>query len=113
MHEFLRTVFEGKRIVILGFGREGQSTYSVLRKILPNQPVTVADANPDVAGNPLLSDDTHLSLALGPTYLDGLDSYDLVLKSPEHYFHRTGAALVRNRLFGREAQTVQADINPR
>ena len=37
--------FRNKRILILGFGREGRSTYRLLRSCLPEADVSVADAN--------------------------------------------------------------------
>ncbi len=82
MYELLQRVFQGTHVVILGFGREGQSTYSVIRKILPDLPITIADLNPAVAENPLVAGDTHLSFELGPGYLESLDQFDLVVKTP-------------------------------
>ena len=37
---------KNKRIAILGFGKEGQSTYHYIRKYLPNQELTIADLHP-------------------------------------------------------------------
>ena len=39
--EFLK----GKKVLILGFGREGRSTLEFIREYLPEQELTVADAN--------------------------------------------------------------------
>ena len=35
--------FNGKKIVILGFGREGQSSYKLIRKYLKDQTLYIAD----------------------------------------------------------------------
>ena len=35
--------FTDKKILILGFGREGQSTYKLIRKYLKNQKLYIAD----------------------------------------------------------------------
>ena len=35
--------FENKKILILGFGREGQSTYRLIRKYLKEQKLYIAD----------------------------------------------------------------------
>ena len=35
--------FRDKKIIILGFGREGQSTYKLIRKYLKNQTIYIAD----------------------------------------------------------------------
>ena len=41
---------ENKKILILGFGMEGYSTYKLIRRHLPNQMVYISDANSDVYG---------------------------------------------------------------
>ena len=35
--------FKDKKILILGFGREGQSTYKLIRKYLPDQHLYISD----------------------------------------------------------------------
>lgn len=77
--EFLR----GKNILILGFGREGETSYKFIRDHLGDQKVTIADMNevivedyPDLAANP------NTTLILGKDYLEGLDKYDLIIKTP-------------------------------
>ena len=35
--------FNDKKILILGFGREGKSTYNLIRKYLPTQTLYIAD----------------------------------------------------------------------
>jgi UDP-N-acetylmuramoylalanine--D-glutamate ligase len=82
MHGFLQKLVHGKLVVILGFGREGQSTYAAIRSILPGFPLTIADADPDVARNPLVEGDRHISWSLGPGYLENLAGFDLIIKSP-------------------------------
>ena len=34
-----------KKVLILGFGREGQSTFNYIRKHLPNKTLTIGDKN--------------------------------------------------------------------
>ena len=36
---------QNKRILILGYGREGESTYKFLRQNFPEMLITVADSN--------------------------------------------------------------------
>jgi len=36
---------KGKKVLILGFGREGQATLEVLRKKMPDQEFVIADTN--------------------------------------------------------------------
>lgn len=67
---------KGKRIAILGFGREGRSTYHYLRRYLPDQPLTIADINPiDLTGL------EHVQFIIGEKYQQ-LDEYDVIMKSP-------------------------------
>jgi UDP-N-acetylmuramoylalanine-D-glutamate ligase len=36
MDKLILETMEGRKVLILGFGREGQSTYRVFRKVLPS-----------------------------------------------------------------------------
>ena len=71
-----------KKIVILGFGREGQATYKLIRKHLPNKEIYIRDKNEDIKNNELISNDKFVILELGNDYLGDLDKFDLILKSP-------------------------------
>lgn len=72
---------KNKKIAILGFGKEGQSTYRFIRKYLPNQQVTVLDLN-DVSNNNLFNGDNNVEVIWGKHYLDNLGDYDLIIKAP-------------------------------
>ena len=65
-----------KNIAILGFGKEGKSTYNFIRRYLKEQPITIIDKNEQVL------DDEYVTLISGENYLDNLDIYDLIIKSP-------------------------------
>lgn len=65
-----------KKVLILGFGREGKSTYNFIRKYLPNKEIFIGDQNP------IELNDTKVTLMTGPSYLDNLEEYDLVVKTP-------------------------------
>ena len=71
-----------KKIVILGFGREGQATYKLIRKHLPNKEIYIRDKNENIKNNELISNDKFVILELGNDYLGDLDKFDLILKSP-------------------------------
>lgn len=66
----------GKNIAILGFGREGKSTYNFIRKHLKDMHLTIIDKNT------IEIDDQNIKLVTGENYLDNLDQYDLIIKSP-------------------------------
>lgn len=71
-----KAYFENKKILILGFGKEGRSSYKFIRKILPEKPLAIADMK-DIE----LKDDK-VRLITGEDYLSHLSEFDLVLKSP-------------------------------
>ncbi len=74
--EKLKAFFEGKKVVILGFGREGRSTL----KLLGNcncKSITVADMNPVPE-----SEAEGCTLCCGEDYLTCLDDCDVIMKAP-------------------------------
>lgn len=76
MYQALVDYIRDKKILILGFGREGRSSYFFIKKHLPDKALTVADKNK------IELDDENVSLICGENYLDCINDYDLVLKSP-------------------------------
>lgn len=76
MYERIIEKLRDKSIAILGFGREGKSTYSFIRKHLPDKELTILDKNP------VELYDSNTTLVIGDSYLDDLDKYDLIIKSP-------------------------------
>ncbi|MBO4281847.1 MAG: UDP-N-acetylmuramoyl-L-alanine--D-glutamate ligase [Bacteroidales bacterium] len=73
--------FRNKRILILGFGREGRSTYRLLRSCLPEADVSVADANRSLVDE-LAAQLPKDRLFLGPDYLEAIPRFELVMQSP-------------------------------
>ena len=72
-----------KNINILGFGREGQSTYKLIRKYLPNKIITISDLKENFQDNfDFLQNDKNLNLISGEKYLDNLERFDIIIKSP-------------------------------
>lgn len=74
--------FKDKNVLILGFGKEGQAAYTLLRKYLPTQHLTIADALPKIGKLEILQNDTDLTLILGEDYLSSLESFDIIIKTP-------------------------------
>ncbi|MFA4850934.1 MAG: UDP-N-acetylmuramoyl-L-alanine--D-glutamate ligase [Bacteroidales bacterium] len=79
MIDFVKNKIDGKRLLILGFGREGESTYRFLRKHFPDILITVADKNPEISGK---IKDLNTELIVGEQYLDSLDDFDIIFKTP-------------------------------
>ena len=77
MKNYLKEIISDKKILILGYGREGRSTYALLEKIKGYQTLDISDANKQ----DVHIDDTH-HLIFGENYLDVLNDYDVVFKSP-------------------------------
>ncbi len=75
-----------KQIVILGFGREGQSTYRYLRQEFPDRHFIIRDKKPEteweeVARQQVVKD-KNVILLTGEEYLQGLSTGDLIFKTP-------------------------------
>lgn len=78
MLELLRKEIAKKDILILGYGREGRASLQRIWQVKGFASVTIADQNPvsleaEYQSVPILS---------GPSYMDTLDDYDLIFKSP-------------------------------
>lgn len=65
----------GKRICMLGFGREGQATVRALEQYAPGCRITIADQNQEL-------EIKNYECRLGLHYLDHLDQFDVIIKSP-------------------------------
>ena len=76
------------RVIILGFGREGKSTYRIVRQALPMVSVVIADANLAVIKEPELENDANLQFVVGEDYLLSLTEKAVVFKSPGVVFDR-------------------------
>lgn len=73
--------FKDKKIVIVGFGREGVSSYKLIRKHYPKLPLTIADRSPLIHLEDF-PEDKHLKIVAGEEYDQNLNQYEVILKSP-------------------------------
>lgn len=73
--------FKDKKIVIVGFGREGISAYKLIRKHYPKLPLTIADRSPLIHLEDF-PEDKHLKIVAGEEYDQNLNQYEVILKSP-------------------------------
>ena len=71
MFDLILNRLRGKRILVLGFGREGKSTLRFLNKYLPDAVVAVADKN-----------EMEAVQHFGTGYLEAMYDYDIVIKTP-------------------------------
>src|SRR5688500_17825258 len=76
----------GKRVLILGFGREGRSTLGFLQERVPDADLGVADRRPPDA----MTEQEQAALAalpadrvvLGPAYLDAIAAAEVIVRAP-------------------------------
>ena len=73
---------ENKKILILGFGLEGQSTYKFIREYLKEKKIYIADKNVKFTGNELLKNEKNAIYISGEKYLENLENYDVIIKAP-------------------------------
>lgn len=74
---------KNKKILILGFGQEGQDSFRFLRKIFPNKLIGIADINEKVGGSKLeVQRDKKIRWHLGKNYLRAIKDYEVIIKSP-------------------------------
>lgn len=64
MKQYLENIFKNKKVLILGMGREGQSTLKFLNKYYPALDISTADKKDS------------------DNYLDSLKNFDVIIKSP-------------------------------
>ena len=77
MLETMKNSIKNKKVLILGFGREGKSTYKLIEKAGGYQNLAIADLNPvtDILAE-------NVSFIIGKEYQKFLNDYDIVFKSP-------------------------------
>lgn len=76
MYPQIAEYFRGKSVLLVGFGREGRSTYRFLRAAFPEMPLTIADQNE------IAPPDRFTTCICGDDYLQHINDFSLVMKSP-------------------------------
>ncbi len=83
------SLFKDKKVLILGFGREGRTTYEFLKDKVPSAEITVADAKraktTSVSPCGCVSfEQFNCKTVFGEHYMDDLGGYDIIMKSPRN-----------------------------
>jgi UDP-N-acetylmuramoylalanine--D-glutamate ligase len=73
---------KNKRILILGFGREGRDTFEFLSKIFPEKTFGIADKDKNCKLRITNYELRKIRWHLGENYLKALKDYDVIIKSP-------------------------------
>ena len=83
MKTLLNKIISGKKVLILGFGREGKSTFQLIRNYFPEFFLTIADLDKSILlKNNFLENDIYFDTILGEDYLNCIPQFDVVIKSP-------------------------------
>lgn len=65
---------KNKKIIIVGFQKEGKNTYKTLKKLFPKKPIALADLKKIKA--------EEKEIYTGEDYLNHLKNYDIIIKTP-------------------------------
>lgn len=99
MYQAIIQKLENKKIAILGFGREGISTYNFIKKNHIDCDLTIIDGNEKLLDNhDYLLKDNNVNLVLGSNYLDNLAIYDLIIKTPGISLKNCDITLFQDRI---------------
>lgn len=79
---FDTVVLPAGRVALLGAGREGESSYRLLRRLYPRLPITVCDRNEKVRQAALWQADPYVDFSTGDGYIAAAAAFPLILKSP-------------------------------
>lgn len=86
MIRHLKNQCRDKKILILGLGKEGESSYLFFRRLFPKSQLFLADQKPlsliDSAFRQVVAKDSFATLFLGKNYLHSLESIDMIIKTP-------------------------------
>ncbi|MBU2579052.1 UDP-N-acetylmuramoyl-L-alanine--D-glutamate ligase [Patescibacteria group bacterium] len=101
----LKNKLKDKKILILGFGKEGKDSYLALRKLFPKKILGIADQN-------VKCQMSNVKCFFGKNYLKSLKGYDIIIKTPgiplkiiKPYLPRTPESLAIHS-GNKEAQTI-------
>ena len=95
MKEKIIQELTGKKVLILGFGREGKSTYHFIKKNNIDCKMGIADVK-DITDEEVLLD--KVTLHTGPNYLDSMNEYDVIMKTPGQSFKNVNLAKIRGKI---------------
>lgn len=96
MLEKLLEYLKNKKILILGFGVEGKSTYSFLRKHFPNKEIIICDKKEDYELE--LKEDKFVKCIHNNEYLKFVDDLDLIFKTPGLSFKGMDISSFENKI---------------
>lgn len=100
MIEEIISFLKEKEIIILGFGVEGKSTYNFIRRYLPDIPLVVRYSKSDFdQEKEYLEKDRNLQFITGNEYLEGIEKYDIIMKSPGVSFKNIDISKFKDKIY--------------
>jgi len=82
MVDQLARELRGLKVLILGFGKEGKSTFTLLRKVIDPANLYIADQNHAAFQELIGIEAFQQNMLSGDSYMAGLDRFDLIIKTP-------------------------------
>ena len=76
MKDKIISFLEGKKILIIGYGREGKSAYNFIKENLSDYTVGIADKSS------IEINDKEVKIYTGDNYLEAIKDYEIAIKSP-------------------------------
>ena len=83
MIDEIMNFLRNKKIAILGFGLEGKSSYNFIRKHMREKMLTIiCEEECEEEKKQILEKDKFVTFVTGENYLENLEQYDIILKTP-------------------------------
>ena len=109
MIEKIINLLKNKKVAILGMGREGLSTYHFIRKHLINQELWLIDQKDTIKSNEEIKNDPYVTIITGDNYLDNLEIYDLILKTPGISFKDIDTSKIKEKIYSQVELFLKVD----
>ena len=101
-----------KSIAIIGFGKEGKSSYNFIRRYLPNKKIAIIDKNDKLLEqNDYLKEDKNVIVITGENYLDSINDYDMIIKSPGVKIPNELVKIVKDKITSQLELLLEIDRN--
>ncbi len=91
MKNYLSKILSGKKVLILGYGREGRSTLNYLLHNIPDTQITIADRNEAAFSGDQAAHSPNIIRLSEASYPTDLKEYDIIIKSPGISLFKTNA----------------------
>lgn len=85
----------GKKVLILGFGREGRSSYNFIKNNNVNCELAISDMN-EIKDEDILN--SNVKVFFGDNYLEAMKDYDIILKTPGISFKDIDITEVKDKI---------------